>query len=102
MCDKDPESKKFIEHTRSYNTLFRLPPWESKYSIVFLVARWPRPALSPYCEQSSKSRVFVSRFILAEGGSEVERFACATGASAQMESWLSCALCELVKFHHLL
>ena len=45
--------------------------------------RWSGPALSPYREQSPNSRVFVSRFFLAEGGSEMRRFACATGANAK-------------------
>ena len=53
---------------------------------VSLAARWSGPALSPYHERSHNSEAEFLASFWPKGGSGMERFACATGASAQMES----------------
>ena len=55
--------------------------WGSLYSIVSLADRWSGPAagVEPVSWKEPEFPVFVSRFLVTEGWSEMEGFACATG-----------------------
>ena len=86
--DKNPKGP-FI-HIRSGSVPFWRASGQKKRGVegLFFLPLARRNGTDPerICTNGPLFQVCVSRFFLVEGGSEMERFACATGASAQMES----------------